>query len=374
MDWKRLLGRIAGQPQEARCDAPPPGFDPPPKIAPGPGDFACVPFVEPQAGSFTMTVPSGWRATGGLDHPAPGDLRPWYDTLSPDGIRVFIERETPFYFTHAIGQIEGQPLVNSSGMYVFNLKPRADRLGEHFVKTLARKRFGDAQRRMSRARPDVEAHMNAQRGGQGKCSADEILFEIGQGPNRLIASALSLAAFDGQYFMGMFANWQGVVAIYVAPAALAARAEAARSHFLSAVAFTPRLASLVQQDEMIIMAAGQAALIGQQQWFMAQQQTHQAQLAFGDAITQNYWSQQNANDAAMQAWTQRQATQDRLATSFDDALRGQQQLVDQASGKAYVADGGHNYYWIDQRTGAVVGTVTDTPPDYGRDYAPLKKL
>lgn len=42
-------------------------------------------------------------------------------------------------------------------------------------------------------------------------------------------------------------------------------------------------------------------------------------------------------------------------------------------GMEYVVGAGANYYWLDVASGTVVGTQTDTPPDYQRDFRLLKK-
>jgi hypothetical protein len=104
------------------------------------------------------------------------------------------------------------------------------------------------------------------------------------------------------------------------------------------------------------------------------QAAHRAQTAMGDAIVSNYWDQQNTNDSIMRGWEQNQAVYDQLSQQRSDAMMDHQRLSDDAAGKTYEVPAESNYYWHDERTGDVVGTPTDQPPDYQNNYTQLRKL
>jgi hypothetical protein len=117
-----------------------------------------------------------------------------------------------------------------------------------------------------------------------------------------------------------------------------------------------------------------AAHMNQQMWFQGQQAMHNAQMAQGDAIVHNYWQQQHANEAISQSYWNAQHTYDKASDNWSDAMLDKQRLYDDSLGKTYETPGGHNYYWRDQQTDQVIGTDTSDPPDYLRNYTPLKKL
>jgi hypothetical protein len=48
-------------------------------------------------------------------------------------------------------------------------------------------------------------------------------------------------------------------------------------------------------------------------------------------------------------------------------------LVDPATGETYKAAHGHNYYWRQPHTGAVVGTQTADPPRPDVQFEPLRE-
>ena len=167
-------------------------------------------FTEPQRGTFTAEVPQGWQVRGGLEHPMPGDRRPWIEAISPDGIYIASDPVLPQCFCHIQGQIEGQFVPMSAGGSFLNLKPSADRVNDFYLKNIAMKRFSNAQVQQRRSRPDmIELTRNLLSQGLGtvprafQITADEIILQISQGGQNTIVSLLSVASFNGQYTMGM---------------------------------------------------------------------------------------------------------------------------------------------------------------------------
>jgi len=107
--------------------------------------------------------------------------------------------------------------------------------------------------------------------------------------------------------------------------------------------------------------AGNAANAAQWSWFVGHQALHNAQVAMGDAIMSNSRQQQQANDAMMRSWEQRQAIHDSLSQARSDQIVDRRRLVDDAMGKAYEAPSGYRNSWLDQQTGVVTGTDTGDP-------------
>ena len=324
-----------------------------------------------------------WKVSrGGLNHPQPGDRRTWVEAISPDGIYVLNgDPEFPQSFCHFPGNADGVPLALAGGSTLLNFTPSADIVADYYLKHISKSRFGAFQPLPRRQRPDVIESMRAQYARMGvalskraKLWAVETPVQINQQGVQRIGSLLVTGAFNGDYTMGMFAFWGGAVFLYIAPPALAGRAEAVRFRMLQSYQDTPRMAQLVQQDEAMITAAGNAANAAQWNWFAGQQAVHQSQVAFGDAIVSNYWNQQKANAAMMRGWEHAQAVNDQLSQARSDAMLDRQRLADDAMGKSYEAPAGYNNYWLDQQSGQIIGTNTSDPPDYSRNYTALRRL
>jgi hypothetical protein len=152
----------------------------------------------------------------------------------------------------------------------------------------------------------------------------------------------------------------GNVIVWLAPQGLDAVGEQVANRMIESFAITPQLNQIVMRDEAIIAGNGHAAVVNQQQWFNGQQIAHRTQEQIGDII--------------VQSWDHTQRVNDQIFQHGSDAMRGQERLFDETMGREYIATAGSNYYWIDSTSGTVIGTNTDTPPDYNRDYRLLKKL
>jgi hypothetical protein len=94
----------------------------------------------------------------------------------------------------------------------------------------------------------------------------------------------------------------------------------------------------------------------------------------GDSIVSNYWQQQQANDAMVRGWERNGEVGDQISQHRSDEILDRQRLADDAMGKLYEAPAGHDYYWLDQQTGQIVGTKTSDPPDLTGNYTPLRRL
>jgi hypothetical protein len=351
-------------------------------VVPPLGPIIYTPFTEPQMGTVTLEVPQGWPVRGGLAHPMPGDRRCWVETRSPDGIQIINgDPAFPQSFCHFKGYPEGQFAQMAAGGQMMNLTPGAQRVADLYLKTIASRRLGTFQIGARRPRPDVVSVVNENILKMGikmprssQIMAVETMLQLtGPGEPRL-ASLLVTSVFNGQYTLGMWAFWDANVFTWIAPPSLAARADEVRFHMIATARYTPRMFELVQRDEAIISANGQAANAAQWNWFNAQQATHRAQVAAGDAMVDNYWKQQAANDAMARNWEHNQGVYDQISQSHSDAMMDRQRLADDADGKEYHVAAGSNYYWRNPQTGEVVGTETATPPDYQNNYTQLRKL
>jgi hypothetical protein len=338
-------------------------------------------FTDPQMGTFTAEVPQGWQVRGGIEHPMPGDRRPWIEAVSPEGIYISLGSPAfPQSFCHFPGQVEGQFLQQGAGNAFLNLQPSAQTIGDFYLKHIAQQQFGRIQSQQRQQRTDLVEWMwsGIRQGAQMvspsfQITADELILQITHSSQPMVASLLSIATC-GEYMMGMWVFWDGNVYTYVAPPHLTALAEEIRHHLIASFQFTLQMTALYQQDEAIIAAGGQAAHAAQQNWFAGQQAAHNEQVASYDAMNSNYWDRQAANDAQYRGWEQNQAANDRISQNYSDATMDRQRLADDSVGKTYDVAAGYNYYWVDRETGNVVGTNTSEPPDYTNSYSQLRKL
>jgi len=74
-----------------------------------------VTWREPNEGAFTLSVPQGWKVSGGVRRRTPVDVRTAVNVVSPDGtIRLFIgdydvpPAREPDQLTRTAGMREGQ--------------------------------------------------------------------------------------------------------------------------------------------------------------------------------------------------------------------------------------------------------------------------
>jgi hypothetical protein len=338
-------------------------------------------FRDPQAGTFTMDAPVGWRVNGGFHHPGLGDVRPWFELTSPEGIYVASDPGYPQALCHMVGVGEGRLVTHAAGGLFLNCTPGADRSADCYLSTVAPRRLAGFKPVGRRQRPDVEKLVWAliqaegtQVGRGGLVAAVETILERPAGPGpKLVASLLTTAAFNGTYAFGL-GFWGSANVLCVAPAEMMAVADGVRSRVLGSLRNTPAMHAVNQQDAAQIEANTQVWMLNRNAWFAGQQAAHLAQEAAGDAIVQGYWSQQRANERMARGWEQNQAVYDRLSQSRSDAMMDRQRLADDAGGYEYEVAAGSNYYWLNPQTQQVVGTVTDQPPDLTNTYAALRKL
>ena len=362
-----------------RSDPPTSAAGPAPQ-APDNDTLTYTTFTDPQMGTFTVDVPLGWQARGGLSHPTPGDRRSWIELSSPEGIYLLCDPAMPQSLCHFPGQAEGGFVAMAAGGEFLNLKPEAAHLIEYYLKHLAAQRLGAFQVVQTRPRPDIVdlarrklQHMGVSLPPKAQVTSVEAVLHIQQGGQERRASVLATAVFNGEYVMGMWAFWDGTVYLIVAPPQWAARAEQVLCRMWTSLLPTPRMQQLYQQDEAIIAANGAVANAAQWNWFNGQQSVHQAQTAMGDVIVGNYWAQQRSNDAMMQGWQQNQGVYDRASQNQSDMMLDNQRLADDHEGKVVHVPAGYEYYWRNQQTGEVTGTRTADPPDYTNAYTPLSK-
>jgi hypothetical protein len=263
---------------------------------PAPAPKPYVPFTEPERGTFTMEVPNGWQTKGGFVHPMPGDRRPWFQALSPDGIYIACDPAIPQCLCHFLNQPEGQYAPNAAGGQLLNLKPSAGRYTDYYITAIASPTLGPLQFQQRRPRPDIveltkaiflENHIPLS--PQWQITSDEAVFSMVRNGQPATFSVLTQAVFNGEYAMQTWGFWEANAWILIAPPHLAEHAEQIRTHMKSTCRITPRFMQIYQQDEAQIAQNANRAHMAQVNSFNQMQQMHNMQTAIGDSIIANYW-------------------------------------------------------------------------------------
>jgi hypothetical protein len=367
-----LLDRVLRSYQRVTAQAPAP------VVAPAAPDLAYVSFTDPVAGAFTVDVPKGWRVRGGLHRPGLGDRRVWVELVSPQGIVILNgDPNCPQCFCHYPMTPQDVMVPTAQGCTFLNISPSAKKLHDYYLKHVAAKGLGTMKVVSQRERPDLAAQEIQLVRAQGIPVAKSMKVSILE--TRFAAPGRAGCCYAGCWHdpstsLGFMTVWTGGILVWLTPVGLEAVAEQVVQRMRTSFRVTQKLYEIVQQDEMAITSNGMAANMNQQMWFQGQQAVHNAQMAQGDAIVHNYWQQQHANDAISQSYWNAQHTYDKASDNWSDAMLDKQRLYDDSLGKTYETPGGHNYYWRDQQTDQVIGTDTSDPPDYLRNYTPLKKL
>jgi hypothetical protein len=356
-------------PPPPRVPQPPRSPQPPPPAQPQALRFNR--YTDPQAGTFTIDIPEGWQVRGGFSHPGLGDRRTFAEVRSPQGISVLLgDPDCPQAF-YENPMAWGQGFITyPTGCVFLNLKCSGKNLAAWYLKNVAPQRFGPIQTGAEADRKDIaETNKKWHPDLAGfQATAHQVALRAANRSGRLLAFSFSTGGI-----WGVGDNWSGNVLLWLAPQGLENIGEQVAMRMLQSLQFTPRLAQIFQQDEAMISGNGNIALANQQQWFAGQQAAHRAQVQAGDIQVAGYWDQQRANDRMMASWEQNQQVNGDLAQRWGDAMLGNQRLYDETIGKEYNVAAGSNYYWVDNG-GNVVGTNTETPPDYLKDYRLLKKL
>ena len=363
--------KVQPAPQQRQPAVPPPPRPAQPQPPVQPQALRFTRFADPQAATFTIDVPQGWQARGGFHHPSLGDRRFFAEVQSPQGVLVLLGDPNCPQIFYENPMAWGQGFISyPTGCVFLNLKCAGKNLAAWYLKNVAPPRFGAIQTGAEADRKDIaaaNAKWHPDLAG-AKATVHQVAIRAANRAGRLLAFSFSTGGM-----WGIGDNWSGNVMLWLAPQGLENVGEQVAMRMLQSLQFTPRFMQIVQQDETMIAANGNVAVANQQQWFAGQQAAHQAQVQAGEIQLAGYWDQQRANQRMMAAWDHNQQVNGDLAERWGDAMMGNQRLYDENLGKEYNVAAGANYYWVDN-AGNVVGTNTETPPDYLKDYRLLKKM
>ena len=313
-----------------------------------------VKWSDPKENAFTLDVPAGWKADGGLFRFASIDTRPAWQVVSPDGqIRItggdsqvpgFSE---PNQMLAMAGMREGSwyPLGYGVNLLVRRYLPGTVFVRE-YVTTGAAKVCTGLAITDNRDRSDADQAINAinrKYAGMGfltEVHSGDISFTCDQQGRAMagyyFASTLRTRTAGMPSGLWYVQNLYG----YLAPRDQARRALALGTHIVQSQQTNPQWAQMQQG-----ITANTSHIVSE------------TQSAVSNIISDSYWS--------------RQKTMDEISRRRENAILGVEDVVDPATGERLKVESGSNYYWLDNR-GAIVGTQTDTRPNL--DFRALTRL
>jgi len=277
-------------------------------------------WADPAENAFTMEVPQGWTARGGLVRFGYGDVRAMVDIWSPDGNIHVRYGDVKFVEPYAIPnqyhrEGEQQDLgALGQGRYA------AYRTGQQFAEMYAFRSFSGVCRRLSRQRTDSpsvrDTSVHRQRGGLVSTGEITLRCDTPQGARIAYATATTTLTTSQPFSNApSTTGWTPELASYLAPADQMSAAAGILRHFVGSFKLNPRWVQ--HQHEMD--RQGTAYAIARAQGRLRQQQQPQRQ--------QSASSTQGLN-AQVEGWRAGQARQQRQVDDFSLALNGRETTND----------------------------------------------
>lgn len=282
---------------------------------------------DPTEGAFTVEIPTGWSAAGGMLRPCPVILQGAVEVRSPDGIYLkygsdypyFVNDEAGAQFGLGVGDTWPQPCGYASPVAPYSP-------GAQFVLDYLAPNVPGVEILAVRDRPDLAGQLDA--GGLVSYDAGEVEYRY---PDRGGTVRGQVLAVTEQTTIGAVGTWDvWRIVIAEGPEARYEEALAAGTHLAESFTFDPTWARAQQQltaDQSRIMAETADAI--------------------SRTMSEGYWG--------------RQAALDRIFERQSMATLGVEDYQDPVTGDTYRLDTGPTHYWVDP-SGTIVGTETSAAP------------
>ena len=251
--WFSVGGAAAQVPTE-------PGFS---AAQPAPPAAGWTQFREPSEGAFTVDVPQGWRATGGLRRYAPSEVPTWLTVESPDGgTQLFLGDPaiTGFFLPSAFAPEGSQmPGIHGRAATVMRYRPGAEYAAMYGTRSLAAA-CSNVQVQGSAPLPKLEDDMRGEVQTATRIDAGETRFACqrnGQNLAAAVDAGTVLVMFPGGQGAGFWAV--GVVRGYLTPAGNEAQAAQLLEHVTASFKLDAQFQEAVKQANQREEQAAQAA-------------------------------------------------------------------------------------------------------------------
>lgn len=323
-----------------------------------------VRFVEPTEGAFSLVVPGGWRAEGGVARGA-SEPRPWYRVVSPGGGAELrgSDPRVPSFLDPSFGMMG--MAVPTPGLVQRPYTPPVPFAAE-YARLLAResgaREFELTGRRdvesILRDDPRPEARSRVHQMLQNGAEMAGVTFEC---PDRGLSGLVDVVTLRTAMPLGLW--WSPILTALVGPTEAWPHVKATLLHIARSYATLPawqQTQSLVQQAQhqmaMDTIATGTRVMNIHARSGMdaIAAHGHRAHLA----------AQTAAEMSAMQSqsWREAQASDDERQRRAVNAINEAVDLVDPATGQVYRgAPAGYASYWTDGADRVVASQGHDNP-------------
>jgi hypothetical protein len=328
------------------------------RIKPAPNAAALglkfVRWTDPKEHAFRVDVPRGWKITGGAFRFGVVDVRSAVQALSPqEDISVVIGDPSLTTFAEPtqigmnLGFTEGKP-YNPGGtqMIIFHYMPAIE-FNRWYLQARLSKVVTDIKITKEQDIPSLSQRFteaaNQETGGAAGAHVSVGQTEFtGRGIRNRPFRAVLVSVTRHIGIPG------GEAGIWNAAPMVVAYGES--KHDIASAVFTRMLTSW-QIDPNWSRQQSQTAGAVSKIW-------SDANTAISKSISDSYWN--------------RSAAEAESSRNFSNATLGLTDVKDPDTGDAWKVASGHNYYWRDTRSGAIVGTETFDRPDI--DFTPLTEF
>jgi hypothetical protein len=297
-------------------------------------------WTDPTETAFSVEVPAGWRAWGGIKRASTTSRQDEVVTQSPDGqvtVRSgdvslppqFIE---PNQTLSSLGSGEGQLYPGTTSL-ILRFRPAVYFAAEYVQRSMARTCSNLRWVRQT-DRPDYVQGL-ASRGlllSRNHYTAGEVIFNCQAGGRSYVGYLFAETSINPNPGVGNIWNVSRLEG-FLAPAERAAQADAVLQRMRVSLAINP-------------------------QWWRAE--------AGADMRIADQFRRYREFSASLQQQTQndRWASWEQRTERTGDVLRGVTRVVDPETGEAYKVEHTSNYYWIDTAHDVIAGTNTPYKPTW----------
>jgi hypothetical protein len=323
---------------------------------------------DPREGAFTLSVPDGWQVNGGAMRRSAVDIAHVVHASTPDGrVEIFLNdadivpREVPNQLTAMTGSREGQITKGAWGGPVLLERYRN---GPQFAEDYVRRKIcPQAQFTGGGELPNETRQMNAQvvpygrsMGSNAGSSVGEVYFRCGSDLGYVTATSIYAAPLSGQGVTMWFI--MQICGFAVKKSVDATFAMYVLHTMTSSFRLDPQWEARSEREAQALTSS-----VTQMQHAMAASLAQQAASRAG----QERSSVVHGNNIdVMSGWEARNKVRDAAAERNTEARRGVTTTEDPVWGSRTVSND-YNHYWT-RADGSIVGTATDTPPDYNNQW------
>ena len=317
-----------------------------------------VPWRDPREGAFILNVPQGWQVSGGTTRNSAIDPRQSLRATSPDGhTQLFIgdpnliPREVPNRLLAYAGVREGQTTQGPWGGPILIARYQS---GEQFARSYVSHLCPVGQILSSNVVPEATRQLTAKaqdygraQGAQAQAWVGEATFRCGAQSGYVRASTVLAGSPAGAQVWAVLE----LSGFTVADPSQATSARYVLNNIVGSMQMNPQWEARQAQATKDVTGAVTRA----QQQMAASIAQHAREQASHDQID------------VMSGWEKRNKSLDATMQRDAEVRRGTVTANDSYTGTSHTVSNDYNHYWT-RADGSIMGTMTDTPPDYSSGW------